>query len=123
MTDVSGEAPPRQVADLPAEQRVEYLRVLAALVSADGILGGRELGALEAYCDRLGLDHGQRVQFSVFELKVDPAQWATCRDRLLSIIDPEHDSLRFYHLGNHWDRRVEHHGTKPGYDPDGPLII
>lgn len=81
--------------------------------------GKRRLRQLSRVC----LDHGQRVQFSVFELKVDPAQWATCRDRLLSIIDPEHDSLRFYHLGNHWDRRVEHHGTKPGYDPDGPLII
>ena len=46
------------------------------------------------------LDYGQRVQFSVFELKVDPAQWTIYRDRLLSIIDPAVDSVRFYFLGS-----------------------
>ena len=53
------------------------------------------------------LDFGQRVQHSVFELKVDPARWAECRDRLLRIIDPEVDSVRFYHLGANWERRVD----------------
>jgi CRISPR-associated protein Cas2 len=81
--------------------------------------GKRRLRRLARAC----LDYGQRVQFSVFELKVDPAQWSICRDRLVSIIDPGEDSLRFYHLGAHWDGRVEHHGAKPGYDPEGPLII
>ena len=52
--------------------------------------GKRRLRRLARAC----LDYGQRVQFSVFELKVDPSQWATCRDRLLSIFDPEKDSLR-----------------------------
>lgn len=69
------------------------------------------------------LDFGQRVQNSVFEMKVDPAQWTDCRDRLLSMIDPETDSLRFYFLGNNWQRRVEHHGAKPSTDIDGPLIV
>jgi CRISPR-associated protein Cas2 len=81
--------------------------------------GKRRLRRLARAC----LDYGQRVQFSVFELKVDPSQWATCRDRLLSIFDPEEDSLRFYHLGSHWENRVEHHGAKPGYDVEGPLIL
>lgn len=72
---------------------------------------------------RACLDYGQRVQFSVFELKVDPAQWAQCKDRLLRIIDPEVDSVRFYSLGSHWEHRVEHHGAKPGYDVEGPLIV
>lgn len=81
--------------------------------------GGRRLRRLARAC----LDYGQRVQLSVFEMKVDPAQWATCRDRLLSIFDPERDSLRFYYLGNHWDERKEHHGAKPGFDVDGPLIV
>jgi len=81
--------------------------------------GKRRLRRLARAC----LDYGQRVQFSVFELKVDPSQWATCRDRLLSIFDPEEDSLRFYHLGSHWENRVEHHGAKPGYDVEGPLIV
>lgn len=81
--------------------------------------GKRRLRKLARAC----LDHGQRVQFSVFELKVDPAQWAACRARLLSIFDPALDSLRFYHLGAHSENRVEHHGAKPGYDVEGPLIV
>lgn len=69
------------------------------------------------------LDFGQRVQNSVFEMKVDPAQWTECKNRLLEIIDLEEDSIRFYYLGKNWQRRVEHHGTKASYDVDGPLIL
>lgn len=69
------------------------------------------------------LDYGQRVQNSVFEMKVDPAQWEECKARLLQIVKPEHDSLRFYYLGANWHRRVEHHGAKPSYDVEGPLIV
>jgi CRISPR-associated protein Cas2 len=69
------------------------------------------------------LDFGQRVQCSVFELKVDPAQWVICRDRLLQIMDAEVDSLRFYFLGADPCRRVEHHGVIPKFDIDGPLIV
>ena len=68
-------------------------------------------------------DHGQRVQNSVFEMKLDPARWATLRATLLSLIDPQTDSLRFYRLGGDWHSKVEHHGSKPGYDIDGPLIV
>lgn len=68
------------------------------------------------------LDYGQRVQNSVFECKVDPAQLAALQRRLLDIIDPAEDSLRYYFLGSNWHRRVEHHGAKPGFDPDGLLL-
>ena len=68
------------------------------------------------------LDFGQRVQNSVFEMKVDPAQWTECKSRLLEIVDPNADSLRFYYLGANWQRRVEHFGAKPAYDVEGPLI-
>ena len=68
------------------------------------------------------LDYGQRVQNSVFECEVDPAQLATMKARLLGIVDLKTDSLRFYHLGINWHHRVEHHGAKEGYDIDGPLI-
>ena len=47
-------------------------------------------------------DFGQRVQFSVFEIEVDPAQWTRLKARLEAIIAPEHDSLRYYHLGSNW---------------------
>jgi CRISPR-associated protein Cas2 len=69
------------------------------------------------------LDFGQRVQNSVFECQIDPTQWATLKLRLLDLYNPAEDSLRFYYLGSNWRRRVEHHGTKPATDLDGPLII
>ena len=69
------------------------------------------------------LDFGQRVQNSVFECKVDPAQLVNLKSRLLDIIEPETDSLRFYHLGSKWQHKVEHHGAKSGYDVEGPLIL
>lgn len=80
--------------------------------------GKRRLSRVAKIC----LDYGQRVQNSVFEMKVDPAQWTECKDRLTQKIDPAEDSLRFYYLGANWKRRVEHVGTKAGYDVDGPLI-
>jgi CRISPR-associated protein Cas2 len=68
-------------------------------------------------------DFGQRVQYSVFECIVDPAQWAKLKDRLISEIDPKKDSLRFYYLGSNWRRRVEHVGAKESVDQEGPLIV
>jgi CRISPR-associated protein Cas2 len=68
-------------------------------------------------------DFGQRVQYSVFEIEVDPGQWVRLRARLESIIDPDVDSLRFYHLGANWKRKVEHVGAKPAADLTGPLIV
>ncbi len=62
------------------------------------------------------LDFGQRVQNSVFECEVDPAQWVALKDRLEKIVDPGWDSLRYYFLGSHWQRRVEHIGAKPTLD-------
>ena len=67
-------------------------------------------------------DYGQRVQNSVFECLLDPEQWARLKARLLSEVDLEEDSLRFYYLGSEWRRKVEHHGTKPGVDVEGPLL-
>lgn len=68
-------------------------------------------------------DYGQRVQYSVFECIVDPAQWTIFRQRLVDTIVESDDSLRFYFLGSNWRRRVEHVGAKPSYDPEGPLIV
>lgn len=68
-------------------------------------------------------DFGQRVQYSVFECIVDPAQWTFLKDTLINEIDKEQDSLRFYYLGSNWRRRVEHIGAKEGIDQEGPLIV
>lgn len=68
-------------------------------------------------------DFGQRVQFSVFEIEVDPAQWTRLKARLEGIIAREHDSLRYYYLGSNWTKKVEHVGAKPATDLNGPLIL
>ena len=68
-------------------------------------------------------DYGQRVQFSVFECNVDPAQWTMLRQRLIDEIIPGTDSLRFYFLGSNWKSRIEHIGAKKTLDLEGPLII
>jgi CRISPR-associated protein Cas2 len=87
-------------------------------VSTEGEGGQRRLRRVA----RLLEDYGQRVQKSVFECLVDPAQWAVLRARLAAEISEGEDSLRFYFLGDHWRGRVEHVGAKPSYDPQGPLI-
>lgn len=68
-------------------------------------------------------NYGQRVQYSVFECIVDPAQWVVLRNKLLKEINEEKDSLRFYFLGSNWRRRVEHIGAKKAIDQEGPLIF
>ncbi|MCF3947103.1 CRISPR-associated endonuclease Cas2 [Acidiphilium sp. AL] len=72
---------------------------------------------------RACLDYGQRVQNSVFECEVDPAQWVALRTRLIAEILPAEDSLRFYRLGAEGRRRVEHVGAKPDLDLEGPLLF
>ncbi len=68
-------------------------------------------------------DYGQRVQYSIFECNVDPAQWATLRQRLIDEINADTDSLRFYFLGSNWKKRIEHVGAKKTVDLEGPLIL
>ncbi len=81
--------------------------------------GKRRLRRVAKMCQ----NYGQRVQFSVFECLVDPAQWVAFRAALTSEINSDEDSLRFYFLGANWQKRIEHLGAKPSYDPEGPLII
>jgi len=88
-------------------------------VSTIDTAGRRRLRRVARAC----LDFGQRVQNSVFECDVDPAQWAALRSRLVSEIDLGADSLRFYRLGAEGRRRVEHAGAKPILDLDGPLVF
>jgi len=95
------------------------LILVAYDVSVETPAGRRRLRRVSKLC----LDRGQRVQNSVFECLVDPAQWTTLRQELIDEINPNTDSLRFYFLGKNWKRRVEHVGAKPSYDPEGPLIV
>lgn len=88
-------------------------------VNTETPAGKKRLRSVAKACENVG----QRVQNSVFECLVDPAMWTALKQRLVAIVDPQTDSLRFYFLGRNWRRRVEHVGAKPTYDPEGPLIV
>ncbi|MFZ2445184.1 MAG: CRISPR-associated endonuclease Cas2 [Syntrophobacteraceae bacterium] len=88
-------------------------------VSTETPQGRRRLRRVSNACR----NYGQRVQKSVFECLVDPAQWTRLRARLVEEIDTDQDSLRFYFLGSNWKNRLEHIGANPGYDPEGPLLV
>ncbi len=66
-------------------------------------------------------DYGQRVQKSVFECTVGPAEWAALRSRLLDEMKSAADSIRFYFLDA--DVKLEHHGANEPMDMDGPLVV
>lgn len=68
-------------------------------------------------------NHAQRVQNSVFEADLDYSAFMKLKARLTELIDEENDSLRFYYLGNNWERRVEHIGSKKTYNPEGVIIL
>mgnify|MGYP005792220121 CR=1 FL=1 len=68
-------------------------------------------------------NHAQRVQNSVFEADLDYSAFLRLKERLLKLIDLEQDSLRFYYLGNNWEKKVEHVGAKKTYNPEGVIII
>lgn len=88
-------------------------------VSTVNAAGKRRLRRIAKLCE----DWGIRVQNSVFECTVDSAQWIALKAKLLAIIEPETDSLRFYNLGNNYTGKTEHVGAKPTVDPLQDTLI
>lgn len=81
--------------------------------------GIRRLRHIAKHC----LDYGMRVQNSVFECDVDPAQFTQLKDKLLTSYNESEDSLRFYFLGKNGRNRVEHHGSKAVKDVANDALI
>lgn len=88
-------------------------------VNTETAIGKKRLRLVAKICK----NYGQRVQNSVFECLVDPAQFVLLRDGLKKTADLEKDSLRFYFLGANWKKRVEHLGAKDTYDPEGLILL
>ena len=88
-------------------------------VSTETAAGRKRLRKVAKQC----VNHGQRVQNSVFECLLDAAQYAILKAELTKLIDPEVDSLRFYQLGNHYQNKVEHVGVRPAFQRDDVLIF
>lgn len=85
-------------------------------VSSDG---KRRLRQVAKVC----IDYGQRVQNSVFELNIYPADLVNIKNKLEKIIDPKKDSIRIYNLGKNWENRVETLGRDNSYNPEKDLLI
>lgn len=88
-------------------------------VSTSTSAGMKRLSRIAKICKNFG----QRVQNSVFECYVDPAQWVSLKAQLLKTYSEKDDSLRFYFLGNKWDKRIEHHGVNSGFNPTQEIIL
>ncbi len=72
---------------------------------------------------KLCVNHGQRVQNSVFECDLEPWQYVNLQNELMKIIDRETDSLRFYKLNKKHKNNIVHIGAKASYDVDEAFII
>lgn len=88
-------------------------------VSTETREGRRRLRRVAKACESVG----QRVQKSVFECKVDTMQFEDLERRLLDIIDPSMDCLRFYRLTEPVELHVKEHGNFKAVDFDAPLVI
>lgn len=88
-------------------------------VSTETAAGRGRLRKVAKQC----LNYGIRVQNSVFECKVDAAQFAQLKNSLIRLIDEKEDSLRLYRLGNAYQNQIEHYGNKKSCDVDAPLIF
>ena len=88
-------------------------------VNTENAAGRRRLRQIAKQC----VNYGQRVQNSVFECLLDPAQYKSLQAKLCAIMDPEKDSLRFYDLGKHYEKKIEHFGCKQTYLPEEPMIL
>mgnify|MGYP001463933891 CR=1 FL=1 len=81
--------------------------------------GQRRLRKVAKQC----VNYGVRVQNSVFECRVDTAQYTRLKHALLGEIDDKQDSLRFYRLGDNAASKVEHYGVERGLQVEEPLIL
>ncbi len=81
--------------------------------------GCRRLRRVAKVCQ----DHGQRVQKSVFECRLDQAGFEELERRLLAEIDLNEDNLRLYRLNEPLSQNVHEHGSFRSTDFDGPLIV
>lgn len=88
-------------------------------VDTTSLTGKRRLRKVAKEC----LNYGRRVQNSVFECLLTEAQFTLLKSNIESAIDNEMDSVRFYFLGNNWNRRIECIGKTTTYAIDSELII
>lgn len=81
--------------------------------------GAKRLRKVAKLCER----YGMRVQNSVFEVLVDPAQLTLLKAEIQKVIQPETDSVRFYRLGSNYKPKIEVIGRTSRVEAGEPLLI
>lgn len=98
---------------------MSMLVIVSYDVSTESAAGRKRLRRVARVCESMG----QRVQKSVFECRVDTAQFEELKRRLLGEIKLEEDCLRFYRLTEPIDLHVHEFGKFKAVDFDAPLVI
>ena len=93
--------------------------VLSYDVDTSDSAGAKRLRKVAKVCEA----YGCRVQNSVFELLIEPAQLFALKARLTAVIDADKDSVRFYRLGSNWRPRVESLGRGLRFEQDDVLLL
>ena len=88
-------------------------------VNTETEAGKKRLRKVAKECE----NYGQRVQNSVFECIMDAAKSREVKEKLLRHIDEKKDSIRFYYLGEQYQKKVEHYGVKNSLELEGELLI
>lgn len=93
--------------------------VVAYDVDTTNSEGAKRLRRVARLCERYGV----RVQNSVFEVLVDPAQLAALEAGIEKMIKPELDSVRFYRLGSNYQTKIDVIGRSSPIEAGEPLLI
>lgn len=81
--------------------------------------GRRRLRQVAQLCE----NYGQRVQYSVFECSVTPAQLEQLEHEVINTMDKDEDSVRIYILNGGREASLRAYGRDRYIDFDGPLVI
>jgi CRISPR-associated protein Cas2 len=81
--------------------------------------GRRRLRRVAKLCEGIG----QRVQKSVFECRIDRAQFEAMERSLVAEIKQDEDNLRFYRLAETRGCEVKEYGVFRAVDFDAPMVM
>ena len=93
--------------------------VVAYDIDTSTLSGEKRLRKVAKACEA----YGCRVQNSVFEVLVDPGQFAMLKARLEDLIEPDSESIRFYRLGSNWRPRIDSIGKELRFEQDDVIIL
>ena len=88
-------------------------------VDTSDAAGAKRLRKVAKTCERYGV----RVQNSVFEVLVTPAQLVSLKAELEGVICTEKDSVRLYRMGKNYLNRVDTMGKHPRVEAGKELMF